>query len=100
MSRLSDATSRRFRVPLAGFGEPPQDYLRAAAKAGLPPVAAVKALLDRGVRRGVGADLRDGAGAAAGAAERVVPVLHGVGTGLRTPGGEGRGRGQGPGGGK
>ncbi len=52
MSRSPDATSRFVLVPLAGFGEPTKDYLLAAAKAGLPPVAAVKALLARGVRRG------------------------------------------------
>lgn len=51
MSRLPAATSRRLLIPLAGFGEPTKDYLLAAANAGLPPVAAVKALLDRGVGR-------------------------------------------------
>jgi hypothetical protein len=51
MSRLPDATSRRVLIPISGFGEPTKDYLLAAANAGLPPVAAVKALLDRGVIR-------------------------------------------------
>ena len=51
MSRLPAATSRRLLIPLAGFGEPTKDYLLAAANAELPPVAAVKALLDRGVGR-------------------------------------------------
>ena len=52
MSRLSDASPRRVLIPLAGLGGPTQDYLLAAAKVGLPRVAAVKVLLDRGVRRG------------------------------------------------
>ncbi|MCW1916280.1 hypothetical protein OJ996_22010 [Luteolibacter sp. GHJ8] len=51
MSRLPDATSRRVLIPISGFGEPTKDYLLAAANAGLPPVAAVKALLDRAAVR-------------------------------------------------
>lgn len=51
MSRLPDATSRHVLIPISGFGEPTKDYLLAAANAGLPPVAAVKALLDRAAVR-------------------------------------------------
>jgi hypothetical protein len=56
MSRLSDASSRRLLIPLEGFGEPTKDYLLAAASAGLPAVAAVKALLNQGLRRAVATD--------------------------------------------
>ena len=55
MSRAFDASSPSFLIPLSRLGEAVREYLLAAECAGLPRVAAVKVLLDRGVRRGAAA---------------------------------------------
>jgi len=55
MPRTFDASSPSFLIPLSRVGEPVREYLLASERAGLPRVAAVKVLLDRGVRRGAAA---------------------------------------------